>query len=309
MTDLYGIIYVTVNKVDGRRYIGQHKCKNDNDSYLGSGKILKQAISKYGRENFERFTLYIADTEEELDQKEIEFISAFRATERELYYNINEGGNANRMCGKNNPMYGRKGTLAPSYGRTISEEERKRRSEAVKGDKNPWFGHVYTPEERLKFGSKGEAHWNYGNHWSDEVKQKISKANIGKHFDKRGPKTEEQKRKQSEAMKGRVPNFTPEQKEAHRLRMLEYRHSAESKQKIGDANKNYHISGGRRGAKPVICIETGIVYASGYDAARAIGCGKSSISSCISGSCETVKGFHWRYATPKERTGELVYVS
>ena len=27
----------------------------------------------------------------------------------------------------------------------------------------------------------------------------------------------------------------------------------------------------------------------------------------ISGSCKTVKGYHWRFATEEERSGELVY--
>ena len=53
----------------------------------------------------------------------------------------------------------------------------------------------------------------------------------------------------------------------------------------------------------------GIIYITTYLVARAVGCGLSFISGCISGSCKTVKGFHWRYATSEEITGELVYVA
>jgi hypothetical protein len=44
------IIYKTTNLINGKIYIG--KDKHNNDNYIGSGKILKQAIAKYGRNNF-----------------------------------------------------------------------------------------------------------------------------------------------------------------------------------------------------------------------------------------------------------------
>ena len=49
------IIYKTTNLVNGKIYIG--KDKNNNPSYLGSGKILKLAIKKYGKENFTKETI------------------------------------------------------------------------------------------------------------------------------------------------------------------------------------------------------------------------------------------------------------
>lgn len=131
---MIGIIYVTVNLIDGKKYIGQHKCRRETDSYLGSGKILKRAIEKYGRENFKRYTLYKAETEEELDEKEIAFISAFRATEKDNYYNVAEGGLTNRtLRGKNNPYYGVTGSAHPCYGRKHTEDELRRMSESQKG--------------------------------------------------------------------------------------------------------------------------------------------------------------------------------
>lgn len=131
---MYGIVYVTVNKINGKKYIGQHKCNTENDSYIGTGKTLKKAIEKYGKDNFVRHTLYRGDTREDLNRMEIAFISAFRATERDDYYNIAEGGATNRILkGKNNPFYGKVGPLAPAYGIKRSEETKKRMSLAQKG--------------------------------------------------------------------------------------------------------------------------------------------------------------------------------
>lgn len=131
---MIGIVYLTVNQVNGKKYIGQHRCKTEKDSYLGSGKTLKKAIEKYGKENFKRITLYKAETEKELDEKEIAFISAFRATERDDYYNICEGGFTGRiMKGKNNPFFGKFGPSNPNFGKKRSEEVKRRMSEAQKG--------------------------------------------------------------------------------------------------------------------------------------------------------------------------------
>ena len=43
-------IYKTTNLINGKIYIGQEKGNNIN--YLGSGKILKLSVKKYGSENF-----------------------------------------------------------------------------------------------------------------------------------------------------------------------------------------------------------------------------------------------------------------
>lgn len=307
---MFGIIYVTVNLLNGKRYIGQHKCSDETDSYLGSGKALLNAINKYGKENFRRYTLYRAETEEELDQKEIEFISAFRATENERYYNINEGGNANRMCGKNNPMYGKRGILSPSFGRKVSDEQREAMRARMVGKNNPMYGHEYTPEERAKFGLKGELHWNYGKHQPDEVKEKISKANKGKPSWAKGKtRSAEHSKHISESKRGKTPKLSEEAKQQKALLRAEQNKTESFKQKVSEANKRLHKQGIRRGAKPILCVETNVVYASSYDAARAVGCGLSSISACLSGACQTVKGFHWRRATEEEASGKMVYVA
>ena len=47
-----GFVYKTTNLIDGKIYIGKYSGKDK--KYLGSGTYLKNAINKYGRENFIR---------------------------------------------------------------------------------------------------------------------------------------------------------------------------------------------------------------------------------------------------------------
>lgn len=84
-------IYMTVNNITNMRYIGKHYGELD-DSYLGSGTILKRAIDKYGKENFSKQILFISENDEINSQKEKEFITLYNATSNPLFYNIHEGG-------------------------------------------------------------------------------------------------------------------------------------------------------------------------------------------------------------------------
>lgn len=48
------LVYKTVNNLNGRFYIGVHNCYCSPCRYLGSGKVFKTALRKYGRKNFSR---------------------------------------------------------------------------------------------------------------------------------------------------------------------------------------------------------------------------------------------------------------
>lgn len=54
-------VYRTVNLINGKFYIGVHKTDKPNDGYLGSGKLIQRAVSKYGPENFRKEVLEIFD--------------------------------------------------------------------------------------------------------------------------------------------------------------------------------------------------------------------------------------------------------
>lgn len=178
---MYGFVYETINLLNGVKYIGMHK-SDVFDSYLGSGKILRRAIKKYGKENFERKILATAETEEELAQLEIYYIELNHACSSKKYYNIHEGGyggntikgyseeqkeqyklKMKKSCAKLSKMFkGKKrdkqtceniSCATRKYWKNISDAKRQQfaqiMSNAVMGTKNP----------------------NYGNHWNKKQKQ------------------------------------------------------------------------------------------------------------------------------------------
>ncbi|CAB4182086.1 grpIintron_endo, group I intron endonuclease [uncultured Caudovirales phage] len=85
---MFYTIYKTTNLINNRYYIGKHKTKNVNDSYMGSGKLLKWAIEKYGIENFSKEILFVFDNEEDMNKKEKELVVLSEET-----YNLCKGGN------------------------------------------------------------------------------------------------------------------------------------------------------------------------------------------------------------------------
>ena len=90
---MYGYIYKTTNLVENKIYVGQKKSnKFLGNKYLGSGKILKLAVKKYGEENFKVELLEECDSKEQLNEREIYWISTLNARERGVGYNICTGG-------------------------------------------------------------------------------------------------------------------------------------------------------------------------------------------------------------------------
>lgn len=89
---MIGYIYKTTNLINGRIYIGKHSKSYYDPSYYGSGKILKKAIKKYGKNNFSNELLCEANSEEELNLLEKKLISEYKLKYGSLIYNIAEGG-------------------------------------------------------------------------------------------------------------------------------------------------------------------------------------------------------------------------
>lgn len=178
-------IYLIVNKVNFKTYVGQRKSnrKWNEDPYMGSGKLLKLAQKKYGIENFEKFLIQYCSTKEETNEAERFWIKEYRSRGK-AQYNIADGGEG--FSGKRSEETKRK-ISESEKGKKRSEETCRKISESHKGR--------HLSEEAKKKMSEARK----GHPVSEETKRKISEAKKGKHC----PHSEEWKKKMSEAKKGK----------------------------------------------------------------------------------------------------------
>ncbi len=88
------IVYETVNRVNGKKYIGVHRCEDYEDFYLGSGNLIKSAVAKYGADNFYRHILFVYDNAVEAFNKEKELVTT-EIVDSDEYYNLVTGGSGN----------------------------------------------------------------------------------------------------------------------------------------------------------------------------------------------------------------------
>ena len=86
------ITYKTTNLKTGEYYIGSHKTSDINDNYLGSGKLIKESIKKYGKENHQKEILGIFNTREESLVLEHNLIKEKKQKKDPLLLNLNDGG-------------------------------------------------------------------------------------------------------------------------------------------------------------------------------------------------------------------------
>ena len=89
---MYGYIYKTTNLINGKIYIGQHKCSSWDNNYKGSGTVLFRAFNKYGFDNFKCELLETVESQEELNNREKYYIDLFDSRNTLVGYNISEGG-------------------------------------------------------------------------------------------------------------------------------------------------------------------------------------------------------------------------
>lgn len=84
-------LYQITNLINGKIYVGVHKTRDINDGYLGSGILIREAVLKYGKENFEKRILGTFSSEEEMYRGEAEVVTT-EFINREDTYNLSEGG-------------------------------------------------------------------------------------------------------------------------------------------------------------------------------------------------------------------------
>lgn len=137
----------------------------------------------------------------------------FREQNRERNIGKKYSDEVNKKKGRSGPahhMYGkhfsdevRKKWSEIRKGKPVHTDESKRKiSDAMKGEKNPFYGKRHTEETRKKISkaNKGrfakEKNYWYGKHLSEETKEKLRAANTGKKM------SDETRKKMSESHKG-----------------------------------------------------------------------------------------------------------
>ncbi len=97
---MFFYLYKTTNLINEKIYIGVHRASRLNDGYLGSGKILKAAIKKYGRQNFTKEILETFQSETEMFSREREIVNNTFILQ-ENTYNLRKGGDGFNWVNKN----------------------------------------------------------------------------------------------------------------------------------------------------------------------------------------------------------------
>jgi hypothetical protein len=177
---MYYTIYQVTNKVNQKIYIGKHITKNIDDGYMGSGKLLRAAISKYGIENFEKQILYAFETEQEMNLKERELVTEEFCLRKDTY-NLCVGGhggfsyiNRNKLNNENK----NKNEISIKISKKLRGRKNKKASERlkqrhkdglVKYDTFTGKTHLEETKKKISFAKKGvdvkEKNSQYGTMW------------------------------------------------------------------------------------------------------------------------------------------------
>lgn len=180
---MFGYIYMTTNLINNRKYIGKRKWYDidtiNKDSYIGSGKVLKQAIVKYGRANFKKEVLCVCETEEELNYMEKFFIFKEDATHRAEFYNIavgGEGGNVIEGLSQEEKQLIIEKTRLKNLGR-VSPNKGKERTEEAKKKTSKTLKETWSDEERRKKWIASR----YGRMHSEETRAKMSEKSYARY--------------------------------------------------------------------------------------------------------------------------------
>ena len=260
--EVYGIIYLIKNKVNGKCYVGQtQKEKGFDYRYYCSGEGIERvynyhkslrehnrsynehllrSIEKYGFKAFEVIKyLDYAFSLEELNIKEKVYI--------QLYNSLKNGYNE---------TLGGEGT----EGRPHSEETRQKISEARKGKH-----HSEETRQKISEANKGDNHPMYGKYHTEETKQKMSKIKKGENNPMHGN-----------------------------------HHSEEAKQKISEARKGKYVGENHPRAKAVYCYELDEIRLCAKEWAKELCLYGTSITCCCKGRQKSTGGYHFRYATEEE---------
>jgi hypothetical protein len=88
---MFYYLYEIKNNLNGKIYVGVHKTKDMNDGYMGSGKVIRNAILKHGITNFTKVILETFENAKDMYAKEKEVVNDEFLTRNDVY-NLRRGG-------------------------------------------------------------------------------------------------------------------------------------------------------------------------------------------------------------------------
>lgn len=130
-------LYKITNKINQKFYIGVHSTSKLEDGYMGSGKHLKHAIKKYGKENFEKEILETFDNAKDMYDAERLLVNE-EFIKRPDTYNLKLGGEGGWDYISNNEILSNQRKVRMSEvgkscsNKPLSDEHKKKISESVK---------------------------------------------------------------------------------------------------------------------------------------------------------------------------------
>lgn len=221
-------VYLIQNRINQKIYIGKRKSNNpEKDSYMGSGKLIKSAIQKYGKENFQKVILGVFDSHEEAANLESllvtqEFISSGYS------YNLHEGGYGGFLHINNLPIDER-----PNV---VSIREKCKSGVLRIGGSDKW-----TAESRDKVVNRGKLNNELGltSGWqhTSNTKRRLSETSSGTRNSQYGKKsyTNVETNEKKRFLVGKQPDGW------ELTTLLNENRMVNSKRWYNDGNKNYYL--------------------------------------------------------------------
>lgn len=170
----YGVIYLIRNDVTKQIYFGQTIQKMNRRYSSGientHNEHLRRSIKKYGKENF----TFIEEFDVAYSRKELDELEDMYIT---IYDTMNPECGYNKRGGGGNGKH--------------SEEAIRKQSEAKRGKKNPMYGVSLRGNKSGMYGKgylvRGEKNSQYGKPRSEEYRKKLSEALKGKNSGEKSP--------------------------------------------------------------------------------------------------------------------------
>ena len=152
-------LYMVINKNNGKIYVGAHETWDKDDGYLGSGKVIVNAVRKHGRESFDKIVLEYFDCREDMYNREREIVTEDFVRRRDVM-NVALGGSGGSMIDNRKPFKGphtedtKRKLSEMNKGKAPSEATRQRLSENNFARRQP-------ERQREHAVNDGKARWDF----------------------------------------------------------------------------------------------------------------------------------------------------